>query len=107
MTRPAAFFATILLAGTCLSGSAEAGWFDFSHKASDKAAAATPSAAQTAAEAAKTAPGNLDNDIRQAQLMRASGDFNGAVRSLAQMMLVYPDDARVVGEYGKVLTRTR
>jgi len=47
--------------------------------------------------------GNLDHDIRQAQLLRSQGDLDGATHVLAQLMLVAPDDPRVVGEYGKVL----
>lgn len=50
-------------------------------------------------------PHNLDGQIRKAQLLRAGGDFPGAVHILAQLMLVAPDDPRIVGEYGKVLTQ--
>jgi Flp pilus assembly protein TadD len=45
----------------------------------------------------------LDSGIRDAQLKRSQGDYAGAVRVLSQLMLAAPDDARVVGEYGKVL----
>jgi Flp pilus assembly protein TadD len=51
----------------------------------------------------KTMPGTLDGQIQRAQLLRAKGDYAEAARSLAQIMLVSPDDGRVVGEYGKVL----
>lgn len=50
-------------------------------------------------------PNNLDGEIRRAQLLRAAGNFDGASKSLSQLMLVAPDDPRVVGEYGKVLTQ--
>ena len=50
-------------------------------------------------------PATLDGEIRRAQLLRAQGDFNDAVHSLSQLMLVAPDDPRVVGEYGKVLAQ--
>ena len=52
---------------------------------------------------ASTIQGSLENDIREAQLLRVKGDYTGAVRTLSQLMLVAPDDPRVVGEYGKVL----
>lgn len=47
----------------------------------------------------------LDGEIRQAQLARTNGDFAGAIRTLSQLMLVSPDDPRIVGEYGKVLVQ--
>ncbi len=43
--------------------------------------------------------------IRQAQLMRTSGDLDGALKILSQLMLGTPDDPRVVGEYGKLLVQ--
>jgi Flp pilus assembly protein TadD len=53
----------------------------------------------------KTLPGTLDGEIRRAQLLRAKGDYDEAVKALAQLMLIAPDDPRVVGEYGKVLVQ--
>lgn len=99
MTRSVKLFSAALLAGTVLSGPANAGWFG-PDKPKD------PPKADAAAAAPVAMPqANLDNDIRQAQLQRASGDLDGATRALAQMLLVYPDDPRIVGEYGKVLTQ--
>jgi Flp pilus assembly protein TadD len=99
MKHSVGLFAAVLLAGTALSGNAQAGWFSSSKpKEAPKV--------EAAADAQKGMPQvSLDNDIRQAQLQRAAGDLDGATRSLAQMMMVYPDDPRVVGEYGKVLTQ--
>src|SRR5258708_31632635 len=48
-------------------------------------------------------PTDLDGEIHRAQALRAQGKPNDAAHALAQMMLVAPDDARVVGEYGKDL----
>ena len=53
---------------------------------------------------ASTAP-SLEDEIRTAQLLRVKGDYTGAVRALSQLMLVAPDDPRIVGEYGKVLVQ--
>ncbi|MBV9330449.1 MAG: tetratricopeptide repeat protein [Alphaproteobacteria bacterium] len=53
----------------------------------------------------KSMPTNLDDQIRRAQSLRAEGKYSEAVQSLGQLMLVAPDDARVVGEYGKVLAQ--
>jgi Flp pilus assembly protein TadD len=54
-----------------------------------------------------TAPMTVDigTGVRQAQLLRTSGDLNGAMRILSQLMLGAPDDPRVVGEYGKLLVQ--
>ncbi|GAA0582442.1 tetratricopeptide repeat protein [Rhizomicrobium electricum] len=45
----------------------------------------------------------VDSGIREAQIKRTQKDYAGAVKVLSQLMLVAPDDPRVVGEYGKVL----
>ncbi len=50
---------------------------------------------------------DLDVSVRQAQTLRLSGDVAGATRIMSQLMLVYPDDARVVGEYGKLLVQEK
>ena len=55
--------------------------------------------------ALKNLPNDMDGQIRSAQLMRAQGDYQGAARSLSQLMLTAPDDPRIVGEYGKVLVQ--
>ncbi len=59
--------------------------------------------AENAPNLAKTLAANLDSEIDKARTQRALGDYHAAARALAQMMLVAPDDVRVVGEYGKVL----
>jgi Flp pilus assembly protein TadD len=55
--------------------------------------------------AASAAPTSLEDGIRQAQLLRAKADYSGAVHALSQLMMIAPDDPRVVGEYGKVLVQ--
>jgi Flp pilus assembly protein TadD len=54
-----------------------------------------------------TSPSALDvaTSVKQAQDLRTSGDLDGATRILSQLMLVMPDDPRVVGEYGKLLVQ--
>jgi Flp pilus assembly protein TadD len=74
------------------------------------ACASTPSTAQapagkTDAAASNSLANNLDDEIRQAQLLRVQGDYDGAIHVLSQLMLVAADDPRVVGEYGKVLVQ--
>lgn len=78
-----------------------------------KQAAAKPTAAQSAQSAddlaaltkadAPTLAANIDTSIQKARQQRAEGDLNGAAHTLSQMMLVAPDDSRVVAEYGKVM----
>jgi Flp pilus assembly protein TadD len=48
-------------------------------------------------------PSDLDGAILQARTQRLTGDYNGAVHTLGQLVLIAPDDARVLGEYGKTL----
>ena len=48
-------------------------------------------------------PADLESAIQQAQMMRRAGDYQGAIRTISQLVLVAPDDPRVLGEYGKVL----
>jgi Flp pilus assembly protein TadD len=50
-------------------------------------------------------PTDMAAAVRQAQLLRTSGDLEGATRILSQLMLGAPDDPRVVGEYGKLLVQ--
>ena len=105
MTRAAAMTAAsalcLLWTAGCASTSAD------SSKATTPVAAkpadAMPDPHADLATLAKNLPGTLDGEIRRAQLLRSKGDYDEAARSLAQLMLVAPDDARVVGEYGKVL----
>jgi Flp pilus assembly protein TadD len=54
---------------------------------------------------AASMPTTLEGQIQRAKDLRAQGDVTEAQRSLAQLMLVAPDDARVVGEYGKTLVQ--
>ena len=63
------------------------------------AQATTPDAQSTAA----TLNQSIDAGVRDAQAKRLQKDYAGAVRVLGQLMLVAPDDARVVAEYGKAL----
>ena len=48
---------------------------------------------------------NLGTELQRAQTLRAQGHLAEATRVLAQLVLVASDDARVVGEYGKVLVQ--
>ncbi len=71
--------------------------------ATDDAAAKPDSG--TAAQAAPAFTLDVDSEVRKAQLLRNAGDLTGASKLLSQLMLVAPDDPRVVGEYGKLLTQ--
>jgi len=48
-------------------------------------------------------PSDLDSAILQARTQRLARDYTGAIHTLGQLVLVAPDDARVLGEYGKTL----
>jgi Flp pilus assembly protein TadD len=87
----------LFLGCTVLSSAAQAGWFDFGDK--PKAVPVQPEAK----EKAPTPAANLDESIRQAQLLRLAGSYPEAVKHLSQLMMVAADDPRVVSEYGKTL----
>jgi Flp pilus assembly protein TadD len=75
-------------------------------QAAAKPAAQTPSTEDIAALAKADAPtlaANIDTGVQKAKQQRAAGDLNGSAHTLSQLMLVAPDDPRVVSEYGKVM----
>lgn len=81
---------------------------DTASKAADASVPAKTAEAMSGANAdpamlAKNMPATLDGEVQRAQQLRAKGDYEEAARSFAQLLLVAPDDARVVGGYGKVL----
>jgi len=85
------------------------GWSLFGSDDSDKKPAAKPVAQQThqadTSDSQEPAgpPVSVDAELERAKAMRMQGDYAGATKALAQVMLVDPDNARVVGEYGKAL----
>jgi Flp pilus assembly protein TadD len=112
MTRTAAMtavsaFCLLWTAGCASTGTANSGAAPppatSGDAAADAHANAMPDAQSDVATLTKNLPNTLSGEIRRAQLLRAKGDYDEAARSLAQLMLVEPDDGRVVGEYGKVL----
>jgi Flp pilus assembly protein TadD len=95
MLRPSARLATVLLIGTALSAC--------STLSPDKPSA-TKAEVKPAASV-KSMAADLDGQITAAQQLRGQGDYQGATKILSQLMLVAPDNARVVGEYGKTLVQ--
>jgi Flp pilus assembly protein TadD len=61
---------------------------------------AAPAGASTSAPTA-----TLEGEIARAHDLRVKGSYQDAARALSQLMLIAPDDSRVVGEYGKVLAQ--
>jgi Flp pilus assembly protein TadD len=109
MKRASAWNATSVLCalwlGACASTVPNAGKTAAAAPEVVPQAVPTPDASSDVATIAKNLPGTLDGEIRRAQLLRSKGDLDDAGRALAQLMLVAPDDPRVVGEYGKVLAQ--
>ncbi len=86
----------LLLSCSALSSTAQAGWFSSDSKPA--APAAKPD------DKAKAQPStNLEDSIRQAQMLRLAGSYSEAINNLSQLMLVAADDSRVISEYGKTL----
>ena len=53
----------------------------------------------------KSLPTDVTGEVARAESLREQGKYADATHTLAQLMLVAPDDARVVGTYGKVLAQ--
>src|SRR5262245_23914032 len=53
--------------------------------------------------AAAGLPTDIESAVAQAQDQRKKGDLTAALRILSQLVIVAPDDPRVLGEYGKTL----
>lgn len=66
----------------------------------DKVAAAVPRPADSSAASVAA---DVTTAVHQAEALRAKGDLDGELHIISQLMLAQPDDARVVGEYGKLL----
>ncbi len=67
------------------------------------AKAATAAKADAPADGVQASGIDLDTAIEQAQAARKAGDLTTATKILSQLVIVTPDDARVLGEYGKTL----
>lgn len=66
--------------------------------------ASAPPAKEAAAVNPAAPPADLEGAILTAQVQRRAGDLSGAAKVLSQLVLVAPDDVRVLGEYGKTMT---
>lgn len=64
----------------------------------------TPILAEDTAQRPST---DVATEVARAQALRKAGNLQEAASSLAQLMLAAPDDARVVGEYGKVMAQEK
>ena len=71
--------------------------------ASSVPASGAPAQASAPNANAKDLAADLESAIHDAQAQRRSGDLAGAAKSLSQLVLIAPDNARVLGEYGKNL----
>jgi Flp pilus assembly protein TadD len=89
----------VLLLG-CTAMSSNAGWFDFSSKPD---APMKDNVKDSKGAAAPLPAVNLDDSIRQAQMLRLAGSYPEAIKHLSQLMMVASDNPRVVSEYGKTL----
>ena len=84
----------ILLCGASLSACASSG---------NLAKSATDGASDPAALASRAPVMDLEAGVKQAQSQRLAGQYDDAIHTLSQLMLVASDDPRVIGEYGKTL----
>jgi len=84
----------------CAALPAQAGWFSSDDKAAQKT---EKPAAKPAAEQSGAAATNLEDSIRQAQMLRLAAQYPEAIKHLSQLMMVASDDPRIISEYGKTL----
>jgi Flp pilus assembly protein TadD len=107
--RKAPLAIVLLLGGAVIP--AQAGWFSSDDKPTQKTEKQAetrqpeikPAAQQPVGPAANSLATNLEDSLRQAQLLRLAGQYPEAVKYLSQMMMVAADDPRVISEYGKTL----
>jgi Flp pilus assembly protein TadD len=93
----------MFLGCTALTAPAHA-WSLFGGDAKAQDAKSSPVKDSKDAKDTKTVPAeNLEDSIRQAQMLRLAGSYPEAIKHLSQLMLVAADDSRVISEYGKTL----
>ena len=95
MNSSLAKLAAALLLGSSLAGCST---FDGAQKSPSNEAARPNTSA-------KSMEAGMDGQIRDAVALRGKGDYAGATKILSQLMLVAPDNPRIVGEYGKNLVQ--
>jgi Flp pilus assembly protein TadD len=98
MDRSIAKLAAALLLGTSLSACSTLNF-------GSGGTASAPKTAVKGTTSARSMAADLDTQIHAAQALRQQGDYASATKALGQLMLVTPDDPRVVGEYGKTLAQ--
>ena len=107
MNRLFSSTATIALCAFCASACASMETGDATPAATaDSVAAGDNQPINTDADTAsilKDLPSDLPGEIERAHVLRLRGDYDDASKSLAQIMMIAPDDPRVVSEYGKTL----
>jgi len=96
MLRSSPRLLALLLTASALSGCAAMS--GLSDKPKEVAAREKPLAPKAVA-------GDIDGNLRQAQLLRQAGTYDEAIHILSQLTLVAADDPRVVAEYGKTLAQ--
>lgn len=103
MPRQPMLLAAASVVALCATACAETGKPSVSSQAS--ANKTVPASQSTAPKTASLPGASLESEIRRAQMLRTQGNLTEAIRALAQLVLVAPDDSRVVGEYGKALVQ--
>jgi Flp pilus assembly protein TadD len=102
MRRSSLKFAAVSLLSVSLAACGSLGL-----SSDDKSATASKTSSDAGADLAalKDHSANLADAVQHAQSLRAQGNYADAVHVLSQLMLIAPDDPRVVAEYGKVLVQ--
>jgi Flp pilus assembly protein TadD len=101
MTRPINVPSVIVLAFALSSCASMDMDLPFMNSAPDATAAAETGAPLNGFMDA--GPADIEAAVALARTQRGEGDFNGATATLSQLVLLAPDDPRVLSEYGKTL----
>ena len=91
-----AHITALALCGVCACACSESGAVNAAPYSGSRA---------TLTDSATGLPTDVDAGVRQAEELRNKGSYPQAAQILSRLMLVAPDDARVITEYGKVMVQ--
>jgi len=105
MTRFTSSLIALLVCAPALAGCASDGGLFPNSSGQKKPAVASNAPDKAGAKAGEIAnmPTDIESSVRHAQEARLAGNYDEAIHTLSQLMMVASDDHRVVGEYGKTL----
>ena len=105
MTRFSSSLIALLVCAPALAGCASDGGLFAGSNAQKKPAAASNATDKDKASEIANLTTDIESSVRHAREARLAGQYDDAIRTLSQLMMVASDDHRVVSEYGKTLAQ--